>query len=109
VDVVVSNGSCSSLTVQSVQLTQEAVAGPFCSAAVTQNTYPSPVPTLTAGQARTVMNFQSNVFCCAGGTCPGVTTCSYNETFVVQTSAGPVPAGTVSLQVGFDPACAPCP
>ncbi|MFI4945417.1 MAG: hypothetical protein ACHP85_19265, partial [Burkholderiales bacterium] len=108
-EVEVNNGSCSALSVQSVQLTQDAVAGPFCSAAVTQNTYPPAVTSLTAGQARGVLNFQSAVFCCAGGTCPGVTTCSYNETFVVQTSAGPLPAGSLTLQVAFDPSCAPCP
>jgi hypothetical protein len=109
VDIVVSNGTCANLQVQSVQLTQTAVAGPFCSAAVTNNTYTPAVTSLTASQTRTVMNFQSNVFCCAAGTCPGVTTCTYNETFSVQTSAGPVTAGTMQVQVAFDPGCPPCP
>jgi hypothetical protein len=109
VDIVVSNGTCSSLQVQSVQLTQTAVAGPFCSAAVTNNSYTPAVTSLTASQTRTVMSFQSNVFCCAAGTCPGVTTCNYNETFVVQTSAGAVTAGTIPLAVAFDPGCPPCP
>lgn len=108
-DVVVSNGSCSSLSVQSVQITQTAVAGPFCSAAVTSSTFTTPVSSLTPGQARTVFGYQSNVFCCASGPCPGVSNCTYNETFVVNTGSGAVPAGTLTMQVSFDPSCAPCP
>ena len=109
VDVVVTNGSCAAITILSLQLTQNAAAGPFCSAAVTQNSYAPTVSSVAAGQTRTILSFFTNVFCCAGGSCPGVTTCSYDETFVVQTSAGPLPAGSVPLQVGFDPTCAPCP
>jgi hypothetical protein len=106
-DVVLSNGSCGEVTVQSLQLTQSAVAGPFCSAAVTSTTYPSPVPSVAAGQTRTIFNFQSGVFCCQGS-CPGATTCTYNESFVLQTSAGALQAGTLQLQVSFDPTCTPC-
>jgi hypothetical protein len=106
-DVVLGNGSCGEVTVQSLQLTQSAVAGPFCSAAVTSTTYPSPVPAVAAGQTRTIFNFQSGVFCCQGS-CPGATTCTYNETFVLQTSAGALQAGTLQLQVSFDPTCVPC-
>ena len=76
------NGSCSALGVQTVQLTQNAVAGPFCSAALSQFNYQPAVTNLSAGQTATVLNFQSAAFCCPGGPCPGTTVCTYQETFV---------------------------
>ena len=106
--VTVTNGSCAAITIQSVQLTQNAAPGPFCSALVTQTSYVPAVTSVAAGQTATVLNFQSNVFCCAAGPCPGTTTCGYDETLVVQTSAGALPAGTIPMQVSFDPTCAPC-
>ena len=93
--VSVSNGSCAAITIQSIQLTQNAAPGPFCSALVTQSSYVPAVTSVAAGQTVTVLNFQSNVFCCAAGPCPGTTTCGYDETFVVQASAGALPAGTI--------------
>jgi hypothetical protein len=107
--VVVTNGSCSALGVQSVQLTQNALAGTFCSAALSQSSYPPAVSSVGAGQTATVLNFQSAAFCCPGGPCPGTTVCTYQETFSVQTSAGPVPSGTTTVQVSFSPACPVCP
>ncbi len=107
--VTVTNGSCAAITIQSVQVTQNAAPGPFCSANVSQSSFVPPVTSVAAGQTATVINFQSGVFCCAAGTCPGTTTCGYDETFVVQTNAGALPAGTIPLQVSFDATCAPCP
>jgi hypothetical protein len=107
--VVLTNGSCSALGVQSVQLTQNALAGPFCSAALSQASYPPAVSNVGAGQTATVLNFQSAAFCCPGGPCPGTTVCTYQETFAVQTSAGPVPSGATTVQVSFDPTCPVCP
>ena len=107
--VVVTNGSCSALAVQSVQLTQNALAGTFCSAALNQFSYAPAVSTVGAGQTTTVLNFQSAAFCCPGGPCPGTTVCTYQETFAVQTSAGPVPSGATTVQVSFNPSCPVCP
>jgi uncharacterized membrane protein YgcG len=107
--VVVTNGSCSALGVQSIQLTQNAVAGPFCSAVLAQFSYPPAVSTVGAGQTTNVLNFQSATFCCPGGPCPGTTVCTYQETFAVQTSAGPVPSGATTVQVSFNPSCPVCP
>jgi hypothetical protein len=107
--VVVGNGSCSALGVQSVQLTQNALAGPFCSAVLSQFTYPPGLTTVGAGQTATVLNFQSAAFCCPGGPCSGTTVCTYQETFAVQTSAGPVPSGATTVQVSFDATCPVCP
>ncbi len=107
--ISVSNGSCAAITIQSIQLTQNAAPGPFCSALVTQSSYVPAVTSVAAGQTASVFNFQSNVFCCAAGPCPGTTICGYDETFVVQTSAGALAAGTIPLQVSFDSTCAPCP
>jgi hypothetical protein len=109
VGVVVTNGSCSALGVQSIQLTQNALAGTFCSAALAQFTYTPAVSTVGAGQTTNVLNFQSAAFCCPGGPCPGTTVCTYQETFSVQTSAGPVPSGATTVQVSFSPACPVCP
>jgi hypothetical protein len=109
VGVVVKNGSCASLPVQSVQLTQNAKAGTFCSAVLSQFSYVPQVGSVGAGQTTTVLNFVSAPFCCTGGPCPGVATCAYDETFAVQTGAGPVNAGTAPIQVSFDPNCPICP
>jgi hypothetical protein len=106
--IVVSNGSCGEVTVQSIQLTQNANAGPFCSASVSQYSYPPTVTTVAPGQTTTVLSFQSAAFCCVGGPCPGVATCRNDEIFMVLTSAGSLAAGTVPLQVSFDPGCPPC-
>lgn len=107
--VVVTNGSCSALGVQSIQLTQNALAGTFCSAALAQFSYPPAVSTVGAGQTTNVLSFQSGAFCCPGGPCPGTTVCTYQETFAVQTSAGPVPSGATTVQVSFNPSCPVCP
>jgi hypothetical protein len=92
-----------------VQLVQNALAGPFCAAALSQFSYPPTVTSLAAGQVATVLNFQSAAFCCPGGPCPGTTVCTYQETFAVQTSAGPVPSGATTVQVSFDATCPVCP
>ena len=64
--VTVTNGSCAAITIQSVQVTQNAAPGPFCSANVSQSSFVPPVTSVAAGQTATVINFQSGVFCCAG-------------------------------------------
>jgi hypothetical protein len=106
--VVVSNGSCEAIAIQSIQLTQNAMAGPFCSPSVAQFSYAPTVSSVGAGQTTTVLAFQSRAFCCVNGPCPGVTTCTNEEAFLVLTSAGPLNAGSVPLQVSFDPSCPPC-
>ncbi len=107
--IVVSNGSCSALTIEAVQLTQNAQPGSFCSAATSQFSYTPTITSVAAGQTATVLNFQSAAFCCTGGRCRAETVCTYDETFAVQTSAGAVPTGSVSVQVSFDASCPICP
>ena len=107
--IVVTNGSCSALPVQAVQLTQNATAGTFCAAALSSFSFAPAVSTVASGQTTTVLNYQSAPFCCPGGPCPGTTVCTYDETFSVLTGAGAVPTGAVSLQVSFDPTCPICP
>jgi len=71
--IAVSNGSCAAITIQSIQLTQNAAPGPFCSALVTQTSYVPAVTTVAAGQTATVLNFQSNSGRSATRTCAGST------------------------------------
>jgi hypothetical protein len=107
--IVVSNGSCSALSVQAVQLTHQATAAPFCSAFLAQYSFNPGVSSVASGRTTTVLNYVSAPFCCPGGPCPGTATCAYDETFVVLTSAGPVSSGTAPVQVSFDPSCPICP
>lgn len=106
--IVVKNGACVPITIRSIQLTQTATAATFCSAQVATYTYAPTVSTVGAGQTVTVLNYTSQPFCCTGGACPGVSSCPYDEAFVVQTSEGPVSAGSVPLVVSFDPSCPIC-
>ncbi|MFN8094173.1 MAG: hypothetical protein U0599_18500 [Vicinamibacteria bacterium] len=106
--IVVKNGACVPITIRSIQLTQTATAATFCSAQVATYTYVPTVSTVGAGQTVTVLNYTSQPFCCTGGACPGVSNCPYDEAFVVQTSEGPVAAGSVPLVVSFDPSCPIC-
>jgi hypothetical protein len=107
--VVVTNGSCATLAIQAVQLNHQSPATPQCQGAQAQFSYTPGLTSLAAGQTGTVLSFRSDPFCCVGGPCVGTSSCSFVETFSVQTSAGPVPSGSASLQVSYDPSCPVCP
>jgi hypothetical protein len=109
VGVVVTNGSCSTLAIQSVVLNHQSPVTPNCQGANAQFTYVPSLASLPAGQTGTVLNFRSDPLCCVGGPCVTTFTCSFNEIFSVQTGAGPVPSGTVAVQVSYDPSCPVCP
>lgn len=108
VGIVVTNGSCSTLSIQSVVLNHGAPMTETCQGVQSQFTYNPTLTALAPGQSGTVLAYRSDPYCCPGGRCPTTTTCPFNETFSVQTSAGAVPSGTVFLQVSYDPSCPVC-
>lgn len=107
-DVAVTNGSCSALAIQSIQLHHVAPVRDGCQGVDATYSYTPTVTTLAAGQAGTVLAFASDAFCCVNGPCRTTGSCPFQETFVVRTSAGDVSAGSAQLSVAYSPACPTC-
>lgn len=109
VGISVTNGSCSSLAIQSVQLHHFAPVRESCQGVDKRFTFAPTLTTLGAGQTGTVLSYASDPFCCVNGPCHGTFSCPFEETFVAQTSAGAETAGTAKFNVSYDPSCPVCP
>jgi hypothetical protein len=108
VNIDVSNGSCSSLAIQAVQLHHFAPVRNGCQGVDATYSYTPTVRTLAAGQAGTVLAFASDAFCCVNGPCRTTVSCPFQETFVVKTGAGDLSAGSAQFSVSYSPSCPTC-
>jgi len=84
----VSNMSCQSIEVTSVEIVPSLITSTGSCAASAPSTYPPLVSTIAPGKIAVVANVTGSPFCCAPAACPADYECDEKYDFSVITSAG---------------------